>query len=231
MRNPAEPTLKLVLDLLRQDIFANLNCHLIGKIESFNASQQTANISINSKRNTLEDAENNLVAYPLLVDCPVIVLGGGNGSLRLPIAAGDGCLVLFNDRDIDNWFSGSENAILNTDRKHSFSDSIAIVGLRSLAKSISDYEAEKTELVHDVAKVSLSDTGAVFQYDETKLTLASKAKLENSAASLYTILDGVLGVLAALTTTPAVLGVPCSISPAQAAQITAFQTQLGQLME
>lgn len=230
MRQSSDPTLKNIFDLFKQDIFSNLNCHAIGKIESFNATQQTANVSIDYKRQSSNDT-NAVVNYPLLVDCPAIVVGGGNGSLRFPITAGDKCLIFFNDRDIDNWFSGSSNAVLNTERKHSFSDSIVLIGLHSLANPLSEYDVDKTELIHGDSKVSLGDDDAIIQYNGTKLTLASKAKLENSTASLYTILDGVLDVIIAFTSTPCAVGNPVNLSPAQVTQITTFKTQLGQLME
>ncbi len=211
---PVEPSLKLALDLLKTDIFSSFNCHAVGNIESFDVADQTAKISIAYSRSTIDDVE-KLKEYPVLIDCPVIVLTGGKGSLTLPIAKGDQCLVLFNDRDIDSWFAGGATALLNTTRKHSFSDGIALVGLHSLNKSISNYSSDRVEL----------------GYDQTKISIKDKVKIVNSFASLYTILDGVLGVLAGFTSTNCAVGYPVMLSPAQVIQVNNFKAQLGQLME
>jgi len=214
---PSNPSLQIVLELLKKDIFSSLHCHAIGKIESFDATNQTAKISIDYSRLSVNDENmtSNKKEYPVLAECPVIVLGGGKGSLRFPIKTGDSCLVLFNDRDIDNWFTGGSKSVLNSDRMHSFSDAIAIVGVRSLANSLKEYSTEKVELVND----------------KTKISLGEKVKIVNQTQNLFTILDGVLGILAAFTSTNAVPGSPVALSPAQVAQVNAFKTQLGQLME
>jgi hypothetical protein len=216
MEITSPPTLINVVNALREDIFSSLQCHAVGKIEEFNELEQIATVSIEYQRqvennpDTFERAD-----YPNLIDIPVIVLGGGNGSIRFPIKAGDNCLVLFNDRDLDGWFTTGSKGPLSSDRKHSFCDGVALVGIRSMADSFDDYDPDRTELVHNKLKVSLKD----------------KLRIKNDASDLYAILDGVLGILSALQTTNAVPGSPSFISPAQASQVTLFKTQLSLLME
>ena len=99
---PSEPSLKDLLDLLKKDILLSLNAHHIGTIQSFNSAKQTATATINYPKtyyqlNSLSGLYNPvLVNYPLLVDCPLICLGGGTAALTFPIQSGDECLVLFN---------------------------------------------------------------------------------------------------------------------------------------
>jgi hypothetical protein len=120
------PELKILFDQHKAEIFATLNCVQIGKIEKVTASEQTVEISLQIRR-LAEDGTSE--AYPVLVDCPYFVLQGGGAYIDMPIAAGDYCIVLFNDRDIDNWWSTANVADPASTRKHSFSDAIAIVGL------------------------------------------------------------------------------------------------------
>src|SRR5690606_13368617 len=97
-----------------------------------------------------------LMDYPILVDCPVIALGGAAAALTFPITKGDECLVLFNDRDMDNCFqvgSGSANA---APRLHSFADGIVLVGLRSLAKVLTNYDTQRAVLRNGTALVGVS---------------------------------------------------------------------------
>jgi len=121
------PDLDDVLLELKNEIFANINCVQIGKIEKVN-NNQTVEIQIQVKRRLVNG---NTKDYPLLVDCPYFVLGGGGSYIDMPIKKGDPCIILFNDRNIDNWWS-TENVTEPADRrKHNLSDGIALVGIGS----------------------------------------------------------------------------------------------------
>lgn len=209
-----EPTLRHLFDLLKEEIFTELNCHAIGTIESFDETNQLARVSIAYSKFSETDTVTTK-NFPLLLDIPVMVLGGGKSSVQFPIISGDSCVVLFNDRNIDNWLSGGKNAVLSSNRKHNIADGIAMVGIRSLQESLTGYSTTKTKIVHD----------------ETVITLSDKVKINNATQNLYTILDGVLGILAAFSSTNCVVGAPVLLSPAQIVQVNAFKTQLSQLME
>lgn len=159
---PTDANLKDVLDLWKRDIFMSFSSHHIGTIQSFNSNNQTANATINYKKtyfkfnDVTKKYDSVLQDYPQVIDCPVICLGGGGASLTFPIQQGDECLILFNDRDMDNWFgSGSVGAGVNTPRMHSFSDGIILVGVRSLANSLSDYDGTRAALRNGVAQVAV----------------------------------------------------------------------------
>lgn len=115
-----------VLDAFKSDIFATFHCVQIGKIEKVTPSEQTVEVTLQIRRPA---ADGTSSAIPLLVDVPYFVLQGGGAYIDLPITAGDYCIVLFNDRDIDTWWSTANMADPATNRKHDLSDGIAIVGL------------------------------------------------------------------------------------------------------
>jgi len=143
------PDLTAVLQQHKTDIMASLNCHQVGTIQAFNADDQTASISINMQRlvyNRPDIAEPVIITYPLLVKCPVFVLAGGGGYLTMPVAVGDTCMVLFNDRDIDAWWDTGNVVPPNTPRLHSISDGFALVGFRSRANKLSNYSTSDVEL-------------------------------------------------------------------------------------
>ena len=205
----SEPTLINVVQALRTDIFSSLNCHAIGRIESFNELYQTAIVSIEYQRKVENKPDTyDLKDYPNLIDIPVVVLGGGNGSIRFPIASGDTCLVLFNDRDMDGWFTSGSKAPLSSDRKHSFSDGVALVGLRSMSNNLEDYDSSRTELVHD----------------KTKISLENKVRIKNDIANLYDVIDGLFAQLATLVPTT---GIPS----ASIAAIAELRLQFQSIME
>lgn len=151
-QTPSNPTLKDLIDLVKKDILLSLNAHHVGTVRQFDSATQTATVSINYKKtlfqpNAVTGAyEAQALDYPLVLECPVIVLGGGTAALTFPILPGDECLVLFNDRDLDNWFQGNVGAAVATGRLHSFSDGIVLVGLRSTPNILLDYDTTRAAL-------------------------------------------------------------------------------------
>lgn len=219
----AEPNLRDVLNLHTKEVMLALNCHAVGTIQSFDSSLQTAIISINYQKTVFNQNEDAiLMPYPLLLDCPIIVLGGGNASLTFPISQGDECLVLFNDRDIDNWFSGSSTSGPATNRLHSISDAVAIVGLHSLNHSIEGYDM----------------TRAVLQNGSTLVGVgAALVKIANAETSLGVILQNLMTALTAFNTAlssaatafegnPVIETAAFAGGTAMTTAILAFQTQV-----
>ena len=76
----------------------------------------------------------------------MVFLGGAATALTFPIAKGDECLVLFNDRDMDNWFTGGGGGAVATPRLHSFADGIILVGLRSLGNVLQNVDGVRATL-------------------------------------------------------------------------------------
>jgi hypothetical protein len=117
---------------------------MIGTIQSFDATNQTATIALNYKKwiSATVTSPSKIEEYPLLVKCPVVILSGGINSFTVPITKGDSCLVLFCDREIDTWFtSGGTNAPQSA-RVHDLNDGIALVGIRNIGGAIKDYSMD-----------------------------------------------------------------------------------------
>jgi hypothetical protein len=152
----AAPDMRLVLDTWMNNSALKLNCHRIGTIVSFDSTKQTASVQIAS----LAVFGDKTVPYPVLTQCPVFVPSGGNGCLTMPVSPGDSCLVLFNDRDIDNWYESGAVTAPNTARTHDLSDGLVIVGFRHQANPIPDYSVD-VELRNNTAIVGLEDNGKI----------------------------------------------------------------------
>ena len=131
------PELRDVLQAFRREIFASLKCAIPGIIQSFDGTTQTATIKVAMQATVGTDVKD----YPLLVDCPVVVMGGGPSFISFPINKGDTCLVLFCDRAIDAWYSTGNVVPPAQQRQHSLADGIALVGIRNLANALSSYDA------------------------------------------------------------------------------------------
>jgi hypothetical protein len=225
-QNP-QPTRFQMQDLLRlfkKEVMLGLNCHHVGQIQSFDPTNQTAQATIVYKKAFfLPDDSGNYVAqqvdYPVLIDAPVICLGGGNGAITFPIQSGDECLILFNDRNIDKWFSGGTNGELGSSRLHSFTDGIILVGLRSLPHKLLSYDEDavairfktatginKILVKEDKVSVLVGPEGAQTKLD---LTATGQFKVSNAGGDftqlLFQLLTDVLAFTAGgfpLTPTP-----------------------------
>ena len=156
----------------------DLNCHQLGSIISFDSATGKAVVQLA----TLRQQGDIQVPYPLLSDCPVFVLFGGGANLTMPIAAGDPCLVLFSDRDIDNWFVSGGVSPANTQRCHDLSDGLVLVGFRPLASPLSPSPSTTdAELRNGGAKVGVGPEG--------------KIALSNGTGSLLTALTDLVTAL------------------------------------
>jgi hypothetical protein len=151
-KQPTPPDLTSLLDEQKRDVQVSINCVQIGTIQSFDTANQLATISISMKQveQINEDGSKVLKEYPLLLECPVMVLFGGVDVLTMPIASGDNCIVLFNDRDIDSWVAAGDGQYPVTQRVHDLNDAFAIVGIRPLTNSIANYLANGIRLSHGI---------------------------------------------------------------------------------
>ncbi len=92
--------------------------------------------------------EKKNITLPEFKEVPLITLQGGSSFIHFPVAVGDYCLLIVNERCFDNWYHGDDNAPPLTPRTHDYSDSFAIVGINNLAggKAI----PETTTIIGDV---------------------------------------------------------------------------------
>ncbi len=142
------PELPDLFDVYRRAAFSTFNAVQIGQIQSFSTDDQTAAVQILIKTVVSENTDGTRVLQerPVLLKVPCFVLTGGAAYLSMPIQAGDECIVLFNDREIDNWFSAGGSQAPTSARMHDVSDALALVGIRNLQRVISDYLAAAVRL-------------------------------------------------------------------------------------
>lgn len=139
--NPnTDKSLQELLELFSEQLFTALNCLKIGKIISFDKTKQTCDVEVLHKRKNIYVVNREeLLNYPKLCNVPVVIMGGGSSYITHPISAGDTCLLLFNDYQLDGWKSTGNAEKSGIQRKHDISDAIAIVGLNALPNAIQNY--------------------------------------------------------------------------------------------
>lgn len=175
---------------LKRDLKLEINCHHIGTINSFNSSLQTAQVTINYvktfiDKDALGQTVNRTQNYPTIIDAPCIFPGGGNANLTFPVQKGDPCFVLFNDRDLDNWFAGSSSSSPSTPRLHSFSDAVVLVGgPRSILNVILNYDASAAALSNGTTSVKVYSDKVVITIGLATVTVTASDVLVNLGAGV-----------------------------------------------
>ncbi len=190
----------------------------------FFGAAQTAQVQLLFKR-VLNDG--SIADYPVLVDCPVFTLQGGGAALQMPIAAGDQCIVLFADRNLDAWFTNGAAAAPFDARCHDLSDGMCLVGINPLNKALSGYPTDharlflgSTEIKVYEDKIELSSSGATITLESGLISIA------NGATNLLTLLNGLIDTLTALTVQDG-----SQVLPLTAAAIAQLELQKLQFME
>lgn len=152
--------LTATLDAVKSATNRNMNAVQIGTIVNFDATKQLATVQVSLKQIISVDPNGvkTLAEYPALGNVPCMTLFGGNAFLSMPIQAGDNCIVLFNDVEIDQWLVSGNGQTPITTRSHDISDAIAIVGIRSLQNSIADYIANGVRMSYsENSRITLTD--------------------------------------------------------------------------
>ncbi len=182
------PDLQTVLEEAKRDASVSMNAVQIGVIQAFDKDTQRATVKIAMKqvRDVAEDGTRTITEYPLLLECPVMVLFGGVDILSMPIVKGDNCILLFNDRQIDEWMYGGPDQTPTSSRAHDLSDGIAIVGIRPLTNSIANYLENGIRLSHGVGnsqidlKDNLIDTIAELFFHHGDMRVSGNVRIEGN---------------------------------------------------
>ena len=185
-----------ILDINEDACMARLNCHNVGKITEFNAETQTCSIQLMQLKQFAE----SYYVPSLLTDVPLIIYGISDGSITLPDPTGSICLVLFLDRNIDNFLLTGEMYTPDTTRMHDFTDCVALTTFKTLVNPIQNYDKNSIsinyqKLVEDVLYFSTiknfgNSIKLTVQTDNntSQIQVADKINIQNSSRNLATLI-------------------------------------------
>lgn len=155
-----EPDLISTLAAFEENLKYNkINCVRIGIVDSYDASNRVAKVTIANKLVTgLKDDGSQITQNYAPIYAKVLFLGWGDIGITHPINEGMEGILLFNDREIESWYiNGSVNNIAYK-RAHSKTDAIFIAGLLSLPNMIATLQ-NCLHLFYKLTDIKLSDTG------------------------------------------------------------------------
>ena len=138
-------SLKNVLQRFQRALLISLNCIKVGKIKTFYVDKQTADIEIDD--------------FPQISGVPVSFIRGADFSIQIPVKAGDDCIVLFSDTDLDNWVEGKGGSPAFPSDMHGLNGAIALVGLTNLNTKINDYITDGVRIKYKGSIIELKESG------------------------------------------------------------------------
>lgn len=118
-------SLRFALQVLKDNVFLNLNVCMPCVVKSYNATDNTVDVQPSIQSVLTDGSFMNLAQ---IYSVPVITLGGKGLAIRFPIVAGDTGLLIVSDRDIALFMqeykkNGFETTQPQTTRKHNIADS------------------------------------------------------------------------------------------------------------
>jgi len=139
----------------------DLHTVIPGKVVSFNAAKQTAEIQPLIKRVFVNKEKGGgeterVVSIPKLINVPVMFPRSGGWSITFPVKAGDECLVHFSERSIDAWHKNGGEQTPTDWRMHDYSDAICQLGLSSAVNVIDSFNVDDMEIRNDEGDVKIA---------------------------------------------------------------------------
>lgn len=147
-----------VMEALQKKIANNLRVAMPAIIRKYDFKMQKADVQVDMKELYHNGSSSD---YPMISGVPVVFPKSGGASLTMPVKAGDGCLLVFLDRDARNWLLGSSGVAPQSMRVHHLSDAVAIIGLNPFSKPSNAENNEDVLLQFSDSRIRLKPGGII----------------------------------------------------------------------
>ncbi len=200
MTTQRTPELEDVLRLALANFQSSLHVALPGRIESYDAATQTANVKPLLMNTFIDDDDGSNVVevLPVISAVPVVFPRGGGFMMTFPLVKGDHCHLIFNERSIDKFQTGGGEDTDPVDtRMHNLSDAVAYVGFYPDSKKLPDADPDNMVIgksgstqIHvadgkiELGEKASADKAALDSKIQTELT-----RLKTELTTLKTIFD------------------------------------------
>ena len=193
------------MEIAQDAIMSRLNCHNVGRIIEFDKNTQTCTVELMQ----IKQFNNQTLIPAPITQVPLIILGSGGGHITMPNPVGTICLLLFLDRNIDNFMETGEQYVPDTSRMHDFTDAISLTTFTTLANPLQSYDDEAISifnegLIEGVQKLSFiriyPNIIQIETADGANITLNDKVSISNSNQNLGTLIKALLTACEGITT-------------------------------
>jgi hypothetical protein len=165
-----------VIEALQKKIAANLRVAMPAIIKKYDFKTQAADVQIDIKELYFDGSYSD---YPMISGVPVIFPRSGGASITMPVKVGDGCLIVFLDRDARSWLLGSSGGVPQSRRVHHLSDAVAIIGLNPFSKVSAAENNEDVLLQFSDSKIRLKPGGIIDIHNAKEINIKTENVIIN----------------------------------------------------
>lgn len=182
--------------IIAQDaIMSRLNCHNIGRIIEFDKNTQTCTVELMQIKQFNEQA---FIPAPI-TQVPLIILGAGGAHITMPSPVGTICLLLFLDRNIDNFMETGEQYVPDTARMHDFTDCVALTTFTTLANPLQNYDENAITIFNKAVVEEVEQISYIKIYPNYIQIQADKVNIINSSYNLGALIQELISAIKDLT--------------------------------
>jgi len=160
-----------------ESILSDINTSTPGVIVSYDAAKNRAIVKPDIPKWLADDDE---LATPKIVEVPILwpASSGGKTSFTMPLKAGDGVMLMFTQRSLEGWLSGSKE-MPDDPRQFDLSDCIAIPGLQSSGISA---DVDDVVLKFEKSEMRIKKDGTIsIKTDQAEIKMTSDGKIDITA--------------------------------------------------
>lgn len=229
-------SLSEITQLLKDNVMSNLNCHNIGRIIEFDSTTQTCTVELMQ----IKQFNDGYYTPAPITEVPLIMLGAGTGYITMPNPVGTICLLLFLDRNIDNFMETGEQYVPETSRMHDFTDCVALTTFKTLANPLQSYDENAITIFNEQITEEIQSNSSIKVFgnkiqiqtqttaDEptsSEIVFDDKIHIANNLQSLASLIQSFINACENMTITNGV------VSPASKQTFENLKTQFQELLK
>lgn len=180
-----DPNLLEIMSLVKNNVMSNINCHNIGKIIEFDAATQTCTVELQQ----IKQFNDKFYTPVPITEVPLIIAGAGGGHITMPNPVGTICLLLFLDRNIDNFLATGEQYVPETSRMHDFTDCVALTTFKTLANPLEDYDERAISIFNEEITEEIKNNSYIKVYGDNVLIKTQTTTDEGTAEATISVND------------------------------------------
>lgn len=126
------PNIAQVIQGALDEQASNMHTCMPGEVVEYDAATNTAQVKPLLGKSQFDEEGNELsLPYPNMYTVPVVWPRSSGYVFRFPVEAGDTCLLVFAEADIENWQDTGKVSDPEDDRRFDLSDAVAFMGFFS----------------------------------------------------------------------------------------------------
>jgi hypothetical protein len=145
------------VEKVARSVMEEMHTAIPGRITEFNPSTAQATVK---PYGTYVTGAGKKIAYPFITGVPVIIpqCQSANIQIAFPIKAGDDCLVVVSEQELDAWLGGGES---ENDMRFDLTSAVAIPGLSNKGSTALNEACSKQSIImqNSGTKLSVNEDG------------------------------------------------------------------------